>query len=199
MEKSAISIPLNELQELYLRMPGYEIQDGEIRYDPLIKRYPTVKKLKFGEQKRILVTGGAGFVGSHLVDRLMKMGHLVTVLDNFFTGKQRNIDHWMGHPHFELIRHDIVDPFLIEVDEIYHLACPASPIHYQTNPVKTVKTNVLGTLNMLGLAKRTKATFLLASTSGTIDLIRNLRRPTSSSPNRRILGTCESNWSKSLL
>lgn len=114
---------------------------------------------------RILVTGGAGFIGSHLIDRLMKQGHDVICLDNFFTGHKRNISHWMDNPYFELIRHDITEPIRLEVDQIYHLACPASPVHYQYNPVKTIKTNVLGTLNMLGLAKRVKARFLLASTS----------------------------------
>lgn len=114
---------------------------------------------------RVLVTGGAGFLGSHLIDRLMKQGHDVVCLDNFFTGHKRNIRHWMDNPYFELIRHDITEPIRLEVDQIYHLACPASPVHYQYNPVKTIKTNVLGTLNMLGLAKRVKARFLLASTS----------------------------------
>lgn len=114
---------------------------------------------------RILVTGGAGFIGSHLIDRLMADGHEVLCLDNFYTGCKRNILKWLDHPYFELIRHDITEPIRLEVDQVYHLACPASPIHYQYNPVKTIKTNVLGTLNMLGLAKRVKARFLLASTS----------------------------------
>jgi UDP-glucuronate decarboxylase len=114
---------------------------------------------------RILVTGGAGFIGSHLIDRLMNAGHEVICLDNFFTGDKKNLLHWHNHPYFELIRHDVTDPIRLEVDQIYHLACPASPVHYQYNPVKTIKTNVLGTLNMLGLAKRVKARFLLASTS----------------------------------
>ena len=114
---------------------------------------------------RILVTGGAGFIGSHMIDRLMQAGHDVICLDNFFTGHKRNIQHWFGNPNFELVRHDITEPIRLEVDQIYHLACPASPVHYQYNPVKTIKTNVMGTLNMLGLAKRIKARFLLASTS----------------------------------
>lgn len=114
---------------------------------------------------RILVTGGAGFIGSHLIDRLMAANHEVICLDNFYTGHKRNIVHWMDNPYFELVRHDITEPIRLEVDQIYHLACPASPVHYQYNPVKTVKTNVLGTLNMLGLAKRVKARFFLASTS----------------------------------
>lgn len=114
---------------------------------------------------RILVTGGAGFLGSHLIDRLMAEGHEVLCLDNFYTGHKRNILKWLGHPYFELIRHDITEPIRLEVDQIYHLACPASPVHYQYNPVKTIKVNVMGTLNMLGLAKRVKARFLLASTS----------------------------------
>jgi UDP-glucuronate decarboxylase len=114
---------------------------------------------------RILVTGGAGFIGSHLIDRLMTAGHDVICLDNFYTGHKRNLLRWLDHPYFELIRHDITEPIRLEVDQIYHLACPASPVHYQYNPVKTIKTNVMGTLNMLGLAKRVKARFLLASTS----------------------------------
>lgn len=114
---------------------------------------------------RILVTGGAGFIGSHLIDRLMTAGHDVICLDNFYTGRKRNLLRWLDHPYFELVRHDITDPIRLEVDQIYHLACPASPVHYQYNPVKTIKTNVMGTLNMLGLAKRVKARFLLASTS----------------------------------
>ncbi|MEH2054662.1 MAG: UDP-glucuronic acid decarboxylase family protein [Nostoc sp.] len=114
---------------------------------------------------RILVTGGAGFIGSHLIDRLMAAGHELICLDNFYTGHKRNILKWLGNPYFELIRHDITEPIRLEVDQIYHLACPASPVHYQYNPVKTVKTNVMGTLNMLGLAKRVKARFFLASTS----------------------------------
>ena len=114
---------------------------------------------------RILVTGGAGFIGSHLIDRLMQAGHDVICVDNFFTGHKRNIQHWFGNPNFELLRHDITEPLKLEVDQIYHLACPASPVHYQYNPVKTIKTNVMGTLYMLGLAKRINARFLLASTS----------------------------------
>lgn len=114
---------------------------------------------------RILVTGGAGFLGSHLIDRLMEQGHEVVCLDNYFTGCKRNILKWIGHPYFEIVRHDITEPIRLEVDQIYHLACPASPVHYQYNPVKTIKTNVMGTLNMLGLAKRVKARFFLASTS----------------------------------
>ncbi|WP_353674828.1 UDP-glucuronic acid decarboxylase family protein [Synechocystis sp. LKSZ1] len=114
---------------------------------------------------RILVTGGAGFIGSHLIDRLMAEGHEILCLDNFYTGSKQNISHWLGHPRFELIRHDITEPIRLEVDQVYHLACPASPVHYQFNAIKTVKTNVIGTLNMLGLAKRVKARFLLASTS----------------------------------
>ncbi len=114
---------------------------------------------------KVLVTGGAGFIGSHLIDRLMLQGHEVVCLDNFYTGHKRNLLKWFNHPYFELIRHDITEPIRLEVDQVYHLACPASPVHYQFNPVKTIKTNVIGTLNMLGLAKRVKARFLLASTS----------------------------------
>ena len=116
-------------------------------------------------QKRILVTGGAGFLGSHLCDRLVTEGHEVICLDNFFSGSKRNIGHLLGKPNFELVRHDLVQPVFLEVDEIYNMACPASPIHYQYNPVKTVKTNVMGAINMLGLAKRIKAKILQASTS----------------------------------
>eukprot|EP00734_Pompholyxophrys_sp_LG126_P000040 Pompholyxophrys_sp_v1_NODE_2_length_20472_cov_5.132586.p5 type:complete len:364 gc:universal NODE_2_length_20472_cov_5.132586:11609-12700(+) len=115
--------------------------------------------------KRILVTGGAGFVGSNLVDKLMKSGHKVTVIDNMFTGRTENCQHWIGHPNFRLIHHDITIPIYLEVDEIYHLACPASPPHYQYNPIKTIKTCTIGTLNMLGLAKRVNAKILLTSTS----------------------------------
>ncbi len=116
-------------------------------------------------QKRILVTGGAGFLGSHLCDRLVSQGHDVLCLDNFFTGTKNNVVHLLGKKNFELIRHDLVHPIFLEVDEIYNLACPASPIHYQYNPVKTVKTNVVGAINMLGLAKRVSAKILQASTS----------------------------------
>jgi UDP-glucuronate decarboxylase len=114
---------------------------------------------------RVVVTGGAGFVGSHLVDRLLARGDSVIVVDNLFTGRKENVLHHAGHPRFEMIRHDVVEPILLEVDRIYHLACPASPVHYKHNPVKTIKTNVVGTLNMLGLAKRVGARFLLTSTS----------------------------------
>lgn len=115
---------------------------------------------------KILVTGGAGFIGSHLIDRLMKdQNNEVICLDNFYTGTKRNIAHWMGHSNFELVRHDITEPIRLEVDQIYHLACPASPVHYQYNPIKTTKVSFLGTSNMLGLARRVKARFLLASTS----------------------------------
>jgi UDP-glucuronate decarboxylase len=114
---------------------------------------------------RILVTGGAGFIGSHLVEKLLEQGHEVISLDNYFTGTKENLRHLLVQPHLELIRHDVVEPIMLEVDQIYHLACPASPVHYQYNPVKTIKTNVMGTLNMLGLAKRVKARILLASTS----------------------------------
>ena len=115
--------------------------------------------------KRILLTGGAGFIGSHLCERLLEKGNEVVCLDNFFTGSKDNIKHLFSDYRFEFIRHDLVNPILLEVDEIYNLACPASPVHYQYNPVKTVKTSVMGTLNMLGLAKRVKARILQASTS----------------------------------
>ena len=112
-----------------------------------------------------LVTGGAGFLGSHLIDRLMEAGDEVICLDNYFTGRKANIARWIGHPRFERIRHDVTEPIKLEVDRIWHLACPASPIHYQFNPVKTAKTSFLGTYNMLGLARRVGARLLLASTS----------------------------------
>ncbi len=115
--------------------------------------------------KRILITGGAGFIGSHLCDRLLEEGNEVICLDNYFTGAKRNIIHLLDNPYFELIRHDVTSSFYVEVDEIYNLACPASPIHYQYNPIKTVKTSVMGAINMLGLAKRIKAKVLQASTS----------------------------------
>lgn len=115
--------------------------------------------------KRILVTGGAGFLGSHLCDRLIKEGNDVVCMDNYFTGFKRNIEHLISNPYFELVRHDVIDPFKFEVDEIYNLACPASPPHYQYNPVKTTKTSFMGTMNCLGLAKRIKARMFQASTS----------------------------------
>lgn len=114
---------------------------------------------------RILITGGAGFIGSHLCDRLLKDGHEVICLDNFFTGRRKNIEHNLSHHYFEFVRHDVTAPYMAEVDEIYNLACPASPVHYQYNPIKTVKTSVMGAINMLGLAKRVKAKILQASTS----------------------------------
>lgn len=114
---------------------------------------------------RILVSGGAGFIGSHLCERLLDEGHEVACLDNFFTGRKKNVVHLLQNPRFEIVRHDITIPILFEVDQIYHLACPASPVHYQFNPVKTIKTSMLGTINMLGLAKRVRARILLASTS----------------------------------
>ncbi|KAK8473671.1 hypothetical protein PHAVU_001G207400 [Phaseolus vulgaris] len=128
----------------------------------------SVGKIPLGIKRkglRVVVTGGAGFVGSHLVDRLISRGDSVIVVDNFFTGRKENVMHHFGNPNFELLRHDVVEPLLLEVDQIYHLACPASPVHYKFNPVKTIKTNVVGTLNMLGLAKRIGARFLLTSTS----------------------------------
>lgn len=115
--------------------------------------------------RRNLITGGAGFLGSHLVDRLMEAGEEVICLDNFYTGRKDNIRHWLGHASFELIRHDVTEPIRLEVDRIWHLACPASPVHYQSNPIKTAKTSFLGTYNMLGLARRLGARLLLASTS----------------------------------
>ena len=133
---------------------------------PLLQRsFPPVLALPNLQRRRILVTGGAGFVGSHLVDALMTQGHYVYVLDNLFTGRHQNIEHWVGHPHFQFFQQDVTQPFYIECDQIYHLACPASPPHYQYNPIKTIKTSAVGTMNMLGLAKRVKARLLFASTS----------------------------------
>ncbi|KAL3697269.1 hypothetical protein R1sor_011345 [Riccia sorocarpa] len=134
------------------------------------KTAPTPSPLRSSKytttKMRVLITGGAGFIGSHLVDRLMEEGtNEVIVADNFFSGSKENLKRWMGHPNFELIRHDVTEPLLVECDQIYHLACPASPIFYKYNPVKTIKTNVMGTLNMLGLAKRVGARILLTSTS----------------------------------
>ena len=117
------------------------------------------------DRKTVLVTGGAGFIGSHLCERLIEAGHEVICLDNFFTGTKRNIEHLIGHPRFELLRHDVTFPLYVEVDEIYNLACPASPIHYQHDPVQTTKTSVHGAINMLGLAKRLRCRILQASTS----------------------------------
>lgn len=116
-------------------------------------------------KKRVLVSGGAGFIGSHLCERLLKEGNEVICMDNFFTGDKSNIVHLLRNPYFELVRHDVTEPFLAEVDEIYNLACPASPVHYQYNPIKTIKTSVMGAINMLGLAKRVNARILQASTS----------------------------------
>ncbi|XP_020623371.1 UDP-glucuronic acid decarboxylase 1-like isoform X1 [Orbicella faveolata] len=150
-------VTLNEkLKPLDLRITNLESKE---------RKYPPVKYLAEKDRKRILVTGGAGFVGSHLVDALLMAGHEVTVVDNFFTGRKRNIEHWVGHENFNLLNHDVVEPLLLEVDQIYHLASPASPPNYMYNPIKTIKTNTLGTLNMLGLAKRVHARLLLASTS----------------------------------
>lgn len=120
---------------------------------------------KYNPRKRILVTGGAGFLGSHLVDKLLARGDEVIVADNFFTGAKRNIEHVLEHPRFELIRHDVTFPLFVEVDQIFNLACPASPVHYQHDPVQTIKTNVHGAINMLGLANRIKARIFQASTS----------------------------------
>ena len=120
---------------------------------------------KYNASKRMLVTGGAGFLGSHLCDRLIEQGHDVLCVDNFFTGSKRNVEHLLNHPRFELMRHDVTFPLYVEVDEIFNLACPASPVHYQHDPVQTTKTSVHGAINMLGLAKRVRAKILQASTS----------------------------------
>lgn len=134
------------------------------QYVPPYFVLPPMPKLT-GGAKRILITGGAGFIGSHLTDRLLSEGHVVIVLDNFFTGNRENYQHHLTNPRFHVLDYDVVDPIYLDADQIYHLACPASPVHYQYDPIKTMKTNVMGTLNMLGIAKRTGARFLLASTS----------------------------------
>ncbi|XP_074602754.1 UDP-xylose synthase [Brevipalpus obovatus] len=162
------SVNIEQLQEerkhLIDRISHLEARLSILEQD-VIKNSPKTKNLSYFDRKRILVTGGAGFVGSHLVDSLMREGHEVTVVDNFFTGRKKNLRHWISHPNFELIHHDIVNPLYIEVDQIYHLASPASPPQYMINPVKTIKTNSLGTINVLGLAKRIHARVLIASTS----------------------------------
>jgi len=127
------------------------------------KEFEVTEPLPSGKRLRILVTGGAGFVGSHLVDVLMRQGHQVTVLDNLYTGTRDNVQHWIGHPNFKFLLYDVTEPIHMEVDRIYHLAAPASPPHYQYNPIKTIKTSVMGTMYMLGLAKRVRARILLAS------------------------------------
>jgi len=157
-------VELENAQEK-IKMLESKLSMLETRMPASTNLYPEIKFRSYKERKRILVTGGAGFVGSHLVDKLMMDGHEVFVVDNYFTGSKRNIEQWLGHENFEMIHHDVVNPLFIEVDEIYHLASPASPPHYMYNPVKTIKTNTVGTVNMLGLAKRTKAKILIASTS----------------------------------
>ncbi|XP_033207404.1 UDP-glucuronic acid decarboxylase 1 isoform X2 [Belonocnema kinseyi] len=153
---STIDLPridIRDLQEANERIRNLE---GKLMHietkieNQVLKSFPVITFLNYKNRKRILVTGGAGFVGSHLVDRLMIAGHEVIVVDNFFTGRKRNVEHWVGHENFELVHHDIIRPLYLEVDEIYHLASPASPPHYMMNPVKTIKTNTLGTINMLG-------------------------------------------------
>ena len=134
---------------------------------------------------RILVTGGAGFIGSHLCERLLNDGNEVICLDNFFTGRKANIAHLLDNHAFELVRHDVTEPILLEVDQIYNLACPASPVHYQYNPIKTVKTNVMGTINMLGMAKRVRGAYFAGFDE------RGLRRSGRASANGKILGQCE--------
>ena len=156
----------NQLEEANERIKLLESKLIELESRlPRANAFPEIKFRNYKDKKRILVTGGAGFVGSHLVDTLMMDGHQVFVVDNYFTGSKRNIEQWIGHENFEMVHHDIVNPLYMELDEIYHLASPASPPHYMYNPVKTIKTNTVGTVNMLGLAKRTKAKILIASTS----------------------------------
>uniref|UniRef100_A0A914I1X3 UDP-glucuronic acid decarboxylase 1 n=1 Tax=Globodera rostochiensis TaxID=31243 RepID=A0A914I1X3_GLORO len=155
-----------EVRELNDKIQQMQNNDVKLSVQKIsVGDYPPVRFRNEAERKRILITGGAGFVGSHLVDRLMADGHEVIALDNFFTGRKGNVGLWLGHPNFELVHHDIVNPFYSEVDQIYHLASPASPPHYMYNPVKTLKTNIIGTINMLGLARRVKARLLFASSS----------------------------------
>lgn len=153
------------------RLNGLAIRGSEIPVlsQPTEEKVHDMSKLvppnRRANKKRILVTGGAGFIGSHLVDRLMDEGHMVIVVDSLFTGKKSNLQRHFSNPRFEFIRQDVVEPLYVEVDQIYHLACPASPIHYKYNPIHTLKTSFMGTYNMLGLAKRTHARFLITSTS----------------------------------
>lgn len=142
-------------------MSELEAAGAEMKQNKLVYNTGNIKR----NVKRVLVTGGAGFLGSHLIDRLMEMGCDVICLDNLFSGCKTNVSRWMGHERFEFLRHDVTKPVWVEVDEIYHLACPASPVFYQNNPIKTIKTAFQGTMNMLGLAKRCKARILLTSTS----------------------------------
>ena len=143
------------------------IQPNQFQFHYLFSLRPSIELTQQAlfMSQRILITGGAGFLGSHLCDRMIAAGNEVICLDNYFTGRRQNITHLLDHPNFELLRHDIIDPIKLEVDQIYNLACPASPIHYQYNAIKTMKTSVMGAINMLGLARRTKARILQASTS----------------------------------
>ena len=163
---NSLQLELQHLKDVILRKES-STEQVNLNFERSHKfsSYQSVPFLNYQDRKRILITGGAGFLGSHLTDRLMLQGHEVIVADNFFTGRKRSVEHWIGHPNFELLNHDMINPLFIEVDEIYHLASPASPPHYMFNPVKTIKTNTAGTINMLGLAKRVKAKILIASTS----------------------------------
>lgn len=158
------SAGLSHITEVQL-MRGLEILSQQSVSTTTTPHVMKTKHLPDHDRKRILVTGGAGFVGSHLVDKLMMEGHEVIALDNFFTGQRKNVEHWKFHPNFSLIVHDVTQEIFLEVDQVYHLACPASPPHYQYNPIKTIKTSTEGTLHMLGLAKRVDARILLTSTS----------------------------------
>lgn len=203
-----------DLHEAYRRIADLERKLASLS-DRTPQKYPEVTYLNFKNRKRILVTGGAGFVGSHLVDQLMMQGHEIIVADNFFTGRKRNVEHWLGHENFELIHHDIVNPLFIEVDEIYHLASPASPPHYMFNPVKTIKTNTMGRLmpqvdyfkyiynHACSLLYRNHKYARSSETSwckGThCQYIRSIRRPQNSSAARDVLGPCKSHRTQGLL
>lgn len=142
--------------------------------------------------KRILVTGGAGFIGSHLCERLLQNGHDVICLDNYFTGNKSNIRHLLNNHQFELVRHDVIEPFYAEIDEIYNLACPASPVHYQYNPIKTMKTSIMGAINMLGLANVPMRKYYKLQRVKYMEIPLFILK-------RRLLGTCKPDWLQSLL
>ena len=170
----------------------FEKQDASRRLEGY-RKYFLGNFMRVSNRKRVMVTGGAGFLGSHLCERLLKDGCDVLCVDNFYSGTKDNVAALMGNPHFELMRHDVTFPLYVEIDEIYNLACPASPVHYQWDPVQTTKTSVHGAINMLGLAKRIKAKILQASTSEVYG------DPEVHPQTRRLLGSCESDRHSRLL